>query len=112
MRWTLLRRLGWPVLGSVVALGLTAPANAAEELRIGYVAPTTGIFAQVGEDTVDGFQPYLDDVNSDYGGTKVQFILADEHANPAPALTSPKKPPLQPNHHKHIDALCEPTHYR
>src|SRR5262249_27096675 len=68
MTITLLRRVGPPLLGGVVALGLTLPSNAAEELRIGYVAPTTGIFAQVGKDMVDGFQLYLDDVNSDFGG--------------------------------------------
>ena len=35
--------------------------HAAEELRIGFLAPTTGIFAQVGKDMVDGFQMYLDE---------------------------------------------------
>src|SRR5262249_23385331 len=70
-----LRRLGPPLLGGVVALGLAPPSNAAEELRIGYVAPTTGIFAQVGKDMVDGFQSYLDEVNSDFGGAKVKFIV-------------------------------------
>jgi hypothetical protein len=49
-----------------------APSSA-EELRIGYVAPITDIFAQVGKDMIDGFQLYLDEVNSDFGGAKVKF---------------------------------------
>ena len=56
MTITLLRRLSPLLLGAGCALGTTAAATAAEELRIGYVAPTTGIFAQVGKDMVDGFQ--------------------------------------------------------
>src|SRR5262245_66448492 len=91
MTSTLLRRLGWPLLGSVVALGLATPASAAEELRIGFVAPTTGLFAQVGKDMVDGFQLYLDDVNSDFGGAKVKFIVEDEQAKPDTAVTRAKK---------------------
>src|SRR5258706_13653613 len=99
MTSTLLRRLGWPLLGSVVALGLTAPANAAEELRIGFVAPVTGLFAQVGKDMVDGFQLYLDDVNSDFGGAKVKFIVEDEQAKPETAVTRAKKLILQDHVH-------------
>ena len=37
------------------AAALTLPA-AAEELRIGFIAPLTGIQAQVGKDMVNGFQ--------------------------------------------------------
>ena len=54
-------RLQKMLLGSCLALGFAwaAPAST-EELRVGFVAPTTGIFAQVGKDMVDGFQLYLD----------------------------------------------------
>ena len=50
------------LLGSCLALGLgmSTPAST-EELRIGYISPVTGIFAQVGKDMVDGFQMYLDE---------------------------------------------------
>src|SRR5215813_12024482 len=111
MTSTLLRRLGWPLLGGVVALGLTAPANAAEELRIGYVAPTTGIFAQVGKDMVDGFQLYLDDVNSDFGGAKVKFIVEDEQAKPDTAVTRAKKLILQDHVHMLVGGLLASSGY-
>src|SRR5262249_56239061 len=109
MTITLLRRLGAAVLGGVVALGVTAPANAAEELRIGYVAPTTGIFAQVGKDMVDGFQLYLDDVNSDFGGAKVKFIVEDEQAKPDTAVTRAKKLILQDKVHMPLGAPLPST---
>src|SRR5260221_8073649 len=111
MTITLLRRLGPPLLGSVVALGLTSPANAAEELRIGYVAPTTGIFAQVGKDMVDGFQLYLDDVNSDFGGAKVKFIVEDEQAKPDTAVTRAKKLILQDKVHMLVGGLLASSGY-
>src|SRR5215468_3672331 len=111
MTITLLRRLGPPLLGGVVALGLTAPANAAEELRIGFVAPTTGIFAQVGKDMVDGFQLYLDDVNSDFGGAKVKFIVEDEQAKPDTAVTRAKKLILQDHVHMLVGGLLASSGY-
>src|SRR6266446_1325485 len=72
MTSTLPRRLLQLLLGGVAAFSLVVPSSA-EELRIGYVAPITGIFAQVGKDMIDGFQLYLDEVNSDFGGAKVKF---------------------------------------
>src|SRR6266851_918929 len=111
MTSTLLRRLGWPLLGSVVALGLTAPASAAEELRIGFVAPITGLFAQVGKDMVDGFQLYLDDVNSDFGGAKVKFIVEDEQAKPDTAVTRAKKLILQDHVHMLVGGLLASSGY-
>src|SRR6266487_3967295 len=111
MTSTLLRRIVPPLLGSVVALGVTPPANAAEELRIGFVAPTTGIFAQVGKDMVDGFQLYLDDVNSDFGGAKVKFIVEDEQAKPDTAVTRAKKLILQDKVHMLVGGLLASSGY-
>src|SRR5499433_3336790 len=111
MTITLLRRLGPPLLGGVVALGLAPPSNAAEELRIGYVAPTTGIFAQVGKDMVDGFQSYLDEVNSDFGGAKVKFIVEDEQAKPDTAVTRAKKLILQDKVHMLVGGLLASSGY-
>jgi len=48
------------LLGGAFLLGTNAASPAqAEELRVGFIAPMTGIFAQVGKDMVDGFQMYL-----------------------------------------------------
>src|SRR5258707_7142217 len=111
MTSTLLRRLGWPLLGSVVALGLTAPASAAEELSMGLEAPITGFFAQVGKDMVDGFQLYLDDVNRDFGGAKVKFIVEDEQAKPDTAVTRAKKLILQDHVHMLVGGLLASSGY-
>ena len=103
-------RLSPLLLGAALAFGTTA-ANAAEELRIGYVAPTTGIFAQVGKDMVDGFQLYLDDVKSDFGGAKVKFIVEDEQAKPDTAVTKAKKLILQDKVHLLVGGLLASTGY-
>jgi len=41
--------LTWLAAGALSAVSLIAPPSAAEELRIGFIAPKTGIFAQLGE---------------------------------------------------------------
>src|ERR1700692_4933944 len=62
-----------------LALGFAAPAQA-EDLNVGFIAPMTGGFAQVGKDMVDGFQLYLDEVNNDFAGAKVKLIVEDDQA--------------------------------
>ena len=51
-------RLGWKLamVGLVLGLGVSQTSTAAEELRIGFLAPLTGGFAQVGKDMTNGFQ--------------------------------------------------------
>ena len=84
----------------------------AEELRIGYVAPTTGIFAQVGKDMVDGFQMYLDEVKNDFGGgATVKFIVEDEQAKPDTAVTKAKKLILQDKVHMLVGGLLASSGY-
>jgi branched-chain amino acid transport system substrate-binding protein len=111
MTSTLLLRLCPLLLGGAVVLSMTAPSNAAEELRIGYVAPITGIFAQVGKDMVDGFQLYLDDVKGDFGGAKVKFIVEDEQAKPDTAVTRAKKLILQDKVHMLVGGLLASSGY-
>ena len=73
-----------------VAMG-AMPATAQEELRIGFIAPITGPFAQVGKDMTDGFNMYLEQANGMLGGTKVKVIFEDSQAKPDTAVTKAKK---------------------
>jgi len=106
-------RLRMTLLGGCVAfaLGPISTAGAQEELRIGYVAPTTGIFAQVGKDMVDGFQMYLNEVKHDFGGAKVKFIVEDEQGKPDTAVTKAKKLILQDKVHMFVGGLLASTGY-
>lgn len=67
-----------------MALALAAgPAQAAKEIRIGFIAPMTGIFAQIGKDMSNGFKMYLDENKGMMGPVKVKFILEDSTGKPS-----------------------------
>jgi branched-chain amino acid transport system substrate-binding protein len=83
----------------------------AEELRIGYLAPTTGIFAQVGKDMVDGFKMYLDEKKNVLGGAQVKLIVEDEQGKPDTAVTKAKKLILQDKVHMIAGGLLASTGY-
>ena len=72
------RKLGWAAAAALIF----SPAVKAQELRIGFVAPMTGIFAQIGKDMENGFQLYLDQHNGQLGGAKVTFIVEDTEGKP------------------------------
>src|SRR5215475_9116850 len=110
MTGTLLRRLSPLLLAGAMALGLTSAASA-EELRIGFIAPTTGIFAQVGKDMVDGFKMYLDEKKNKFGSTDVKFIVEDEQAKPDTAVIKAKKLILQDKVHLFAGGLLASTGY-
>jgi branched-chain amino acid transport system substrate-binding protein len=99
------------LLGAALALGIGGPAGAAEELRIGYLAPMTGIFAQNGEDMVNGFKMYLDEVKGAFGGAPVKFIVEDTQGKPDTAVTKAKKLILQDKVHMFIGGLLASTGY-
>ena len=68
---------------AAIAFGaaLAAPAHS-EELRIGFIAPMTGIFAQIGKDMVNGFQLYLDEHGGKLGGADVKLLVEDSAGKP------------------------------
>ena len=100
------------LLGSCLALGLGLTTQAtAEDLSIGYIAPVTGIFAQVGKDMVDGFQMYLDEHGGKLGGMDVKFIVEDDQGKPDAAVTKAKKLILQDKVQMFIGGLLASTGY-
>jgi branched-chain amino acid transport system substrate-binding protein len=93
-----------------VGVGVTSPTQA-QELRIGFIAPLTGPFAQVGKDMVDGFNMYLDEAKNDFAGAKVKFIVEDNQAKPDTAVTKAKKLILQDKVHMFVGGVLASTGY-
>lgn len=112
MTGNLRKRLRPLLTGTCLAAGLTlaVPAHS-EELRIGFIAPLTGIFAQVGKDMKDGFQLYLDQHGGKLGGMDVKFIVEDEQGKPDTAVTRAKKLVLQDKVHMFIGGLLASSGY-
>ena len=106
----LLGKIGPLLLGGGLALATAATAGA-DELRIGFLAPTTGIFAAVGKDMVDGFQMYLDEMKNNLSGAQVKFIVEDEQGKPDVAVTKAKKLILQDKVHMIVGGLLASTGY-
>ncbi len=100
------------LLGSALAVGLSLSSAAqAEELTIGFLAPTTGLYAQIGKDMVDGFQLYLDQHGNKLGGADVKFIVEDEQGKPDLGVTKAKKLVLQDHVNLFIGGLLASTGY-
>jgi branched-chain amino acid transport system substrate-binding protein len=96
----MMTRAGLAMIGAGLGLGAgLSPAAAQQELRIGLLAPLTGMQAQTGQDMVHGFQLYLADHNNMLGGAKVNLIVEDTAAKPDEAVTKAKKLVLQ----DHVD---------
>jgi branched-chain amino acid transport system substrate-binding protein len=99
-------------MGGCLLLGLSVAAPAqSEELRIGFIAPMTGIFAQIGKDMVNGFQMYLDEHGGKLGGAEVKFIVEDNQGKGDAAVTKAKKLVLQDHVQMFIGGLLASTGY-
>jgi branched-chain amino acid transport system substrate-binding protein len=74
------------------ALSVALPA-AAETIRIGYIDPLSGPFANVGEQGLRAFQMIVEDVNARGGvdGQKLELVPLDSKANPQEALNALKQ---------------------
>ena len=93
------------------ALTLSQPRAQAEDLRIGFLAPRTGIYTAIGTDMLNGFQMYLDEHNGMLGGVKVNFIVEDDQGKPDIDVTKAKKLILQDKVHMLVGALLASSAY-
>src|SRR3989440_1420012 len=87
------RALAAVLLLSVVAALAAPPAPAAQggPIRIGFLAPLTGPFAQIGKDMVSGTELFLDEIGRQVAGRKLELIVEDTEGTPATALTKSRK---------------------
>ena len=80
----------------VAALGVgTAPWRSAQAqagpIKIGLLAPLTGVVASGGKEMVEGVQFYLEQVKSEMGGRKVELTIEDDASNPDTALQKARR---------------------
>jgi len=82
------------VMGIVLATGLWAGAPAVSQprpIRIGFIAPTTGVFAANGRDMINGFLMFWEERNNTVAGRRVEVIVEDDVGAPANTLTKARK---------------------
>jgi branched-chain amino acid transport system substrate-binding protein len=79
-------------LALVLALLGTTPAPAADPIRVGFLAPLSGIFAQAGKDMLDGLKMGLESqAGGQVAGRKIELIEEDDEGNPATAQAKYRK---------------------
>ncbi|OFW01167.1 MAG: hypothetical protein A3I61_07965 [Acidobacteria bacterium RIFCSPLOWO2_02_FULL_68_18] len=76
------------VLLAAVLLRAQAPDG---PIRIGFIVPLSGAFAQNGRDILNGFLLLLDEAGYRAGGRQIQLIVEDDEAIPAVTLTKARK---------------------
>src|ERR1700742_2904820 len=60
-------------------------------IKIGLLAPLTGVVASGGKEMVEGVQFYLDSVNYQIAGRKVELVIEDDASNPDTALQKSRR---------------------
>ena len=84
--------LGIPViLFSLAAMGGNSEAADKGPIKIGFISPQTGNFAQMGLDMVTGFKMYLDEINNTVAGRKIELIVEDEGTSASAAIAKARK---------------------
>ena len=100
------------LLAGALLLGISVGSPArSEELRVGFLAPRTGIFTAIGTDMLNGFQMYLDEYNGMLGGAKVTLIVEDTQGKPDTAVAKAKKLVLQDHVNMLVGGLLASTAY-
>src|ERR1700745_1375853 len=108
------RRAGMMWVGGCVAFGMhlaAAPGAVAQELIIGFIAPMTGPFAQVGRDMVNGFNMYSEEIKGSFAGAQVKFILEDDQARPPASVLKAEKLIRQDRVHMIVGGVLASTGY-
>jgi branched-chain amino acid transport system substrate-binding protein len=66
-------------------------APGAEPIKVGFLGPTSGIFAQAGKDMLDGLKMGIEASGGQAAGRKLELIDEDDEGNPATAQAKYRK---------------------
>ncbi len=69
----------------------TGAATAAETIKVGFMAPLSGIFAQAGKDMLEGIKLAFEQIGYQTVGRKIELIEEDDEGNPAVAQAKYRK---------------------
>ncbi len=87
-----LKKTGWGL--SAAAAVSSAPRLALAQggpIRIGLMAPLSGVVAAGGREIVEGFNMFWEDVGNSAGGRKVEVLVEDDAGNPDTALQKARR---------------------
>ena len=77
--------------GMVSMPAIVRAQGAARPIKIGLLAPLTGVIAAGGKELVEGFEMYWEQVGKQVGGRKVEIIIEDDASNPDTALQKARR---------------------
>lgn len=92
----------------ILVLLSQSPASAAEPIRIGVLAPLTGVYSIVGDRGVKGIQLAVAELNAAGGviGRQLEVIVRDDETNPEVAIRQARRLILQDK----VSAIIGPLH--
>jgi branched-chain amino acid transport system substrate-binding protein len=79
------------ILALAISLLSVEPSPARETVRVGFLGPLTGIFAQAGKDMDDGLKLAFEQINSQVAGRKIELFDEDTAGNPSTAVAKYRK---------------------
>jgi branched-chain amino acid transport system substrate-binding protein len=68
-----------------------ATSQLTENVKIGVILPYSGVYAKLGESITKGMELYLEEINWEVEGKKIELIKEDTEANPQTALRKVRK---------------------
>jgi len=92
-----MKRRFWTVILFAVGVSLiicspsTSWAQAKGPIKIGYIAPLTGPFAENGMDMTRGAQMHLEEIGKQVAGRKIELIIEDDEGNPTSGMMKLRK---------------------
>lgn len=78
-------------VGLIIFNPSASQAQSKGPIKIGYIAPLTGAFAENGKDMTNGTILYLEEIGYQVAGRKIELVLEDDEANPSTGLTKLRK---------------------
>jgi branched-chain amino acid transport system substrate-binding protein len=101
------------VIVLLAATGLCSSSDVQTEgpIRVGFIAPLSGPYAQNGRDILNGFLMYLEEIGYRASGRQIELIVEDDEAIPAVGLTKARKLIERDRVHLMAGALLSSTGY-